>query len=177
MWYTWMLILVVLGAAPSVDVVQGGKGACTLLTAAELSQAVGMTVGEGAPNETVIPSGLAKGQTMRGCQWRAGEKGMVSVNMIKAPNAEQRAAGMARMNQVYEKLKAQGWTQKRETFGGSITCSTLTPPTNDGSTPSMSGCMGEAKGQGIGVGFMYPGTTLPMAKVKSLFDKASSRIG
>jgi len=167
-----------LGAlVPSLVVAQGGKGACTLLTVKELSELVGMTVGAGAPTETVIPSGLAKGQTVRGCQWRAGEKGMVSVSMIQAPNAEQRAAGMARMNQVYDKLKAQGWTQKRETFGSSITCSTLIPPTNDGSTPSMSGCMGEAKGQGIGVGFMYPGTTLPIAKVKALFDRASSRIG
>jgi hypothetical protein len=83
MWYTWVLILVVLGAAdPSMPVVQGGKGACTLLTAKELSQAVGMTVGEGAPNETVIPNGLAKGQTMRGCQWRVGEKGMVKVKLL-----------------------------------------------------------------------------------------------
>ena len=102
---------------------------------------------------------------------------MVSVSMIQAPNAEQRAAGMTRMNQVYDRLKAKGWTQKTEKFGSSTTCSTLTPPTNDGSTPSMSGCMGEAKGHGIGVGFMYPGTTLPIAKVKALFDKASSRIG
>ena len=175
--YPWSVgLAVVVALSPGVVSAQGGKGACTLLTAKELSDAVGMTVGEGVPNETVIPSGLAKGQTMRGCQWRVGETGMVSVNTIQAPNADQRAAGIARMKQAYDKLKSQGWTQKSETFGATQ-CSTLTPPTNDGRTPTMSGCMGEAKGQGIAVGFMYPGTSLPIPKVKALFDKASGRIG
>ena len=161
---------------PSVVVAQDKSGACALLTTQELTAAVGMPIGVGAPNETVIPSGPAKGETMHGCQWRAGETGMVTVSTIRAPSAEQRAAGMAGIRKVFAGLKAKGWTEQSEAFGSSIKCSVMTPPAGSSNTPSMTGCMGEAKGEGISVGFMYPGTTLPIAKLKALFDKASGRI-
>ena len=173
---TWSLVLLALGVIGPNALAQATANACGLLTAKELTDAIGMPVAEGTPNETVIPSGPAKGQTMHGCMWRAGDQNMVSVSTIAAPTGEQRAAGLARIKQAYAQLKAKGWTETSESFGPSLKCSTMTPPASEANAPRMTGCMGEAKGQGIGVGFMGPGTTMPIAKIKALFDKASARI-
>ena len=47
--------------------------ACTLLTADDIQAAVGVKPNTAAhPTEVVIPSGPAKGATMRGCMWGLG---------------------------------------------------------------------------------------------------------
>jgi hypothetical protein len=69
-----MVVVSVVGA-------QQQGGACSLLTVKELTDAVGMPVDEGKDNNTVIPSGPSKGETMRGCMWRVGDKSMVSVKV------------------------------------------------------------------------------------------------
>ena len=174
---TWRLLPIALGlVVPGVTGAQGKAGVCSLLTVKELTDAVGMAVDEGKENNTVIPSGPSKGETMRGCMWRVGDKSMVSVSMIAARgSASDKAAAIARLNQVFDRLKAKGWTRQRESFG-SYACSLMTPPSTEPSMPNMTGCMGEAKGQGISVGFSSGTTKLPIGKVKTLFDKATARI-
>ena len=160
----------------SVAGAQQKGGACSLLTVKELTDAVGMAVDQGKENDTVIPSGPSKGETMRGCMWRVGDKSMVSVSTTPVRgNESERAAAVARLNQVFERLKAKGWTQQRESFGG-YRCSLMTPPSTEPSMPNMTGCMGAAKGQGVSVGFSSGTTKLPIDKVKTLFDKATARI-
>jgi hypothetical protein len=174
------MVLLALGAVvPSVVVAQAKGSACDLLTPKEITDVIGLAVaGDGRPSDIPVAAGPAKGETMHACSWRAGQTGMVNVNTIRAPSADQRAAGLARMRQAYEALKAKGWTEKSETFGPNLKCTSITPPANEDAarTPSMTGCMGEANGMGIGVGFMAPGTPAPIAKVKALYDKAAGRI-
>jgi hypothetical protein len=174
--YTCALAVAIAGTVASRLGAQG-TNACALLTTKELSDAAGVAVREGRPSTTLIENGPAKGETMYMCQWRAGANGMISVSTIRALKAEQRAAGLARINQAFAALKARGWTEQTQSFGADIKCSMVTPPAGESAkTPAMTGCMGEARGQGVGVGFSQPGASLPIAKVKSLFDKAVARL-
>jgi hypothetical protein len=149
--------------------------ACSLLTADDIAGATGAKVGEGRENDTVIPSGPQKGETMAGCMWKLGEQGMVNVNAIPAATGAAREAGLAKIRQAMETLKSQGWKEEKQTFG-SVMCSTLTPPPAQKNMPVAAGCMGEAKGMGVGVGSMARGSSVPLAKLKALFDKATSRL-
>src|SRR5262249_40508684 len=85
---------------------------CMLLTANEVSAAIGGRAGSSQEDNIVIPNGPAKGDIMGMCMWRAGAGGMVSVNMVHALQSAQREAGFAKLEENFAKLKAQGWTQE-----------------------------------------------------------------
>jgi hypothetical protein len=153
----------------------GAVQACSLLTIDEIVGVTGAKVGEGHETDTPISSGPQKGETLAGCMWKLGEQGMVTVNVIPAATGAAREAGLARLHQGMEKLKSKGWNQDRQTFGG-VVCSTMTPPPSEKSMPVAVGCMGEAKGMGVSVGSMSPGSAVAIPKMKALFDKATSRL-
>lgn len=149
--------------------------ACSLLTADEITGVTGAKAGPGHETDIPIATGPQKGETLAGCMWKLGEQGMVTANVIAAATGAAREAGLARLHQGVEKLKSQGWKQDRQTFG-SVVCSTMTPPPSQKSMPVAVGCMGEAKGMGISVGSMSPGSAVAIPKMKALFDKATSRL-
>src|SRR5215831_15190662 len=74
--------------------------ACSLLTAAEISDAVGMAAGPSQERDMVIPEGPSKGETMRMCSWRMGEQGMVSISVLRVPQGAQRDASFAQLTQI-----------------------------------------------------------------------------
>jgi len=150
--------------------------ACSLLTAGEIGDAVGSKIGVSRESDTVIPQGPSKGETMGTCMWKVGEQGMVSVSVIRAAQGAQREAGLARMNQAFETLKAKGWKEEKKDYGNAR-CAMLTPPTSQAeNTPVSTGCMAEAKGMGISVGSMAPKKSAAIDQVKALLDKAISRL-
>ena len=59
---------------------------CALLTSSEIVAAVGGT-GESQESNIVILEGPPKGETMGGCMWTADNQGMVSISLIRAPQA------------------------------------------------------------------------------------------
>src|ERR1700694_4892097 len=85
--------------------------ACSLLTAAEVGDAVGTPAGPSQESDTVIPKGPSKGETMGTCMWRIDEQSMVSINVVRAPQGAQREAGFALLDQIFDTLKAEGWTE------------------------------------------------------------------
>jgi hypothetical protein len=113
---------------------------------------------------------IALGLVVPGVAGAHGKAGVCSLLTVS-----DKAAAIARLTQVVDGLKAKGWTQQREVFG-SYRCSLVTPPATQSSMPNMTGCMGEAKGQGISVGCSSGTTKLPIARGKTLFDKATARI-
>ena len=147
--------------------------ACTLLTPMEIAGAVGGTVGKSNESQMVVPSGPAQGQTTYACMWSAGEQGMVSVSLMRAVPG-QKDIGMAKIKQAFETLKAQGWTEEKKDFGD-IHCARMTPPAAQKNAPLSTGCFGEAKGMGLGVGAMGRKAT-PLEAVKTLFEKAAGRL-
>jgi len=149
--------------------------ACSLLSADDIAGVTGAKVGEGRETSTVITSGPEKGETMATCTWRVGEQGMANVHVIPAPAGGARDASLTSIRQVVDKLKSQGWKEEKQAFGA-VVCSTMTPPAAQRGMPIAVGCMGEAKGMGVGVNAMSPGIVAPLPKMKALFDKATSRL-
>lgn len=170
------VLMVTVGVAGPGEAAKGGAvQACSLLRADEITGLTGAKASEGQENDTLLSSGPQKGETLAGCMWKLGERGMVNVNVIPAPTGAAREAGLAKLHEVMDKLKSQGWKQDKQTFG-SVVCSTMTPPPSQKGMPVAVGCMGEAKGMGVSVGSMSPGSAVAISKVKALFDKATSRL-
>jgi hypothetical protein len=99
---------------------------------------------------------------------------MVSVNIIPVSQGAQRAEGLAKFKEAFDKLKAKGWTEEKKEFGKS-TCVIMTPPSSEKNAPILTSCVTEAKGMGISVGSMSK-KKVSMEKVKTLLDKALGRI-
>jgi hypothetical protein len=170
-----VLIVSVAAAGRDVAAKGGAVSACSLLSADDIAAATGVKVGEGHESDTPITAGPQKGETLRSCTWKLGAQGMVSVHVVPAATGGARDTGLGKIRQTMDQLKSQGWSEDKQTFG-SVTCSTMTPPPAQKSMPVAAGCMGEAKGMGVGVGSMAPGSAVALAKMKALFDKATSRL-
>lgn len=149
--------------------------ACALLTVAEMRDAVGTPAGPPQESAIVIPEGPSKGETMHMCTWRMGDQGMVSLSVIRVPPGAQREAGLAQLTQIFDTLKAQGWTEERKDFSNGR-CSIMAPPPSAQDMPLSTGCFAEAKGMSVGVGWMSGQKTIAIEKVKALLDKAIGRL-
>ena len=147
---------------------------CALLTSGEVVAAVGGT-GQSQESNIVIPEGPSKGETLGGCMWAADNQGMVSISMIRALQGAQREAGLAKLRDGFQRLKAKGWTEEKKEFSNAK-CALMTPPASaKKDIPVMTGCFAEAKGMAISVGYMGK-TSVPIETVKTLLDKALGRL-
>jgi hypothetical protein len=149
---------------------QKESSACSLLTSADISAAVAGKVGEAHRTDMGVAPGAAS-KTMGNCMWKVGDQGMISVGVMPAAKGAAREAGLAKLNEVYDALKAKHWTQEKQEFGYGW-CSVMTPPASEKNTPIMSGCMAEAKGLAIAVTYLDPKQKLALDKAKALLDKA-----
>jgi len=149
--------------------------ACSLLTAAEVSDAVGMPAGQSQENDMVIPEGPAKGETMAICRWSIGDKDMVSINVVRTPQQASGQAGLAQLNPMFEMLKQQGWTEERKDYSNAR-CAIMTPPPAAKDIPLSTGCFAEAKGMGISIGGMSVKKKIAIENIKKLLDKVISRL-
>ena len=164
--------LLLLALVPTIALAQNPTKGCPLLTAAEIGAATGMKVGEA--HDTSMPT---KSGTMSGCMWKLGDQGMANLSVIRASaSKEERERGLAGLRQVYEGLKAKGWTVTETKFGD-VLCSTATPPAAESDhTPAMIGCITGAKGFALSVGVMGPHFKTPPEKVKALTDDVLKRL-
>ena len=149
---------------------QKKSSACSLLTTADINAAVAGKVGEPHQTDMGVSPGAAS-KTMGNCMWKVGDQGMISVGVMPAAKGAAREAGLAKINEVYDALKAKHWTEEKQEFSNGW-CSVMTPPASEKNTPIMSGCMAEAKGMAIGVTYLDPKQKLAPGKAKALLDKA-----
>jgi hypothetical protein len=151
---------------------QAPLDACALLTPTEVGATLGATATP-RPSEMIIPSGPAKGQTMRLCTWSDQQGGMLTVAAIRITPGST-TSGLAILEQALATLKASGWTEESKDFAGGK-CLVMTPPASLTEAPVSTGCFAEAKGMGVSVGSMGK-TRVPMEKVKPLLDKLIQRL-
>jgi len=145
------------------------KPVCSLLTAADVS-AIGAT-GEGIPGEMAM--GPSKGATMHMCSWRMKSGGLhLSANPM--PPGASRAAVEGQLTQTYAKLTSKGWKQEKKDFG-SVSCTMLTPPASEKSSPYNTSCLTVVKGMMVNADALSP-TGVPMEKIRALVDSASGRL-
>ena len=146
--------------------------ACTLLTTADIETTTGAKAATAPqPLAMAIPEGPQKGQTMNGCMWGTGDKGMVSLSVMEAPPpGPAREAGLAQIEQVMDKLKAKKWTEEKKKFPDG-SCSIMTPPPSEKDAPILSGCLVVKKGMLVSSNFMSPTRKLTIDQVRALTDK------
>ena len=151
------------------------QSACSLLTAADIEAATGEKPGEPHETNMGMSDSSGKGQVTLACMWRAAAQGMVTVSLAPAAKGAAREAGLAKLTQVFDELKAQHWTEERKDIANGF-CAIMTPPPSQKDVPIMSSCMAEAKGMAMSVGYMSPTKKLSFDQTKSLMDKAIGRV-
>ena len=145
--------------------------ACTLLTPADIETTTGAKALEPHPTTMVIPEGPQKGQPMNGCMWGIADKGMVALSVMEAPPpGPAREAGLAKIREVMDQLKAKKWTEEQKKFPDG-SCSIMTPPPTDKSAPILSGCIVVKRGMVVSSNFMSPTKKLTIDQVRALTDK------
>ena len=149
--------------------------ACTLLTAGDIETITGTKPMEPHPMDMEIPEGPQKGQKMNACMWGTAGKGMVNVSLMQMPPGVSRQVAMAKLEEVYAKLKAQKWTEEDKNYPDGR-CTTFTPPPSEKSAPILSGCIIEKHGMVVSSSFMHPTVKLSMDKARALADKAAGHV-
>lgn len=144
---------------------------CSLLTSSDISS-VGAT-GQGIEGAMPISEGPSKEDTVKVCSWRMPTGGL-HLSIAKIPQGVSRQAFMAKLNESFATLKAQGWTEEKKDFGR-VSCELMTPPSGKQGLPVTTGCLAEDKGMAVSIATL--GTTrVPMEKVKALVDGATARL-
>ena len=109
---------------------------CSLLTAAQISAAVG-TVGESREGD-MPGTGHGANPLRRACSWSV-PGGLLTLSAGKVPNPSLSTRQLLDyMNSMYDLLKGQGWKYEKKDFGGT-SCSTLTPPAGSANGSPASG--------------------------------------
>src|SRR2546421_7933647 len=104
---------------------EGASHPCSLLTAAQISAAVG-TVGESLEGD-MPGTGRGTNPLRRACSWSMpGGLFTLSVGKVANPNLSTRQL-LDYMNSMHDMLKGQGWKYEKKDFG-STSCSLVTPP-------------------------------------------------
>ena len=98
--------------------------------------------------------------------------GGMHLSVAKVPPGSHEAF-MAKLNEIYATLKAQGWTEEKKDFGR-VSCELMTPPPGKKDDPVTTGCFAEAKGMVVSISTLGK-TRIPMEKVKALVDSAIAR--
>jgi hypothetical protein len=83
-------------------------------------------------------------------------------------------AGLAMLEQTYNRLKAQGWSEEKQDITGGR-CALLTPPAAEKDAPITTGCMAEAKGLAVSVSALGR-TRVTIEQVKALLDLLVQRL-
>lgn len=162
-----LALLTVLSVPPQLP-----ADACALLKRADLS-AFG-TAGAPRNADMVVDSGPASGQTVKGCMWKVGSDGMIAISVARLPTGAAHQAGLAMLEQTYNRLKAQGWSEEKQDITGGR-CALLTPPAAEKDAPITTGCMAEAKGLAVSVSALGK-TRVTIEQVKALLDLLVQRL-
>ncbi len=147
---------------------------CSLLTTAEVSAALGSSKA-GVEGEMPVP-GAPQGATMKMCSWPlgTGAGGMhLSVSRMDPKVTFDSLVSMS--FQMYDQLKAQGWTEDRKDFG-SVKCVVVRPPAGKQQAgPPTTSCLAQAKGMFLGASTITS-SPVSMDKLKTLVDSAIARL-
>jgi hypothetical protein len=162
-------------ATPAIARATPPDKACSLLTDAEITAAVGAP-SKSTENQMEVTQGPAKGGTVRTCTWLI-PTGAVNLSLMKVGDIEAaRTAFRAQMQRTMQALKNKGWTIEEKAFGEDARCWIGTPPASDKDTPRATGCVGATNGIGISVG-TTGSAKVEADAVKKLLDAAMKRLG
>ena len=146
---------------------------CTLLSITDFEITLGGKVEQSNEGDVTIPDGPFKGEIMSTCNWTVGSR-FVTLNVIRGPRTSQeRAAGVASLRAIQEKLKQQGWTVERADIPGADCVSTKPPATEPSALPGSS--CAKVSNKGLAVWLSVNGS-VTVQQVKALTDRAAARL-
>ena len=145
---------------------------CSLLTAAQISEALG-SVGESREGD-MPGTGHGANPLRRACSWSMpGGLFTLSVGKVPNPNLSTRQL-LDYMNSMYDLLKGQGWKYEKKDFG-STSCSLVTPPAGAANGSPATSCATVVKGMLVMTGTSSK-ASIPAEKLKSLAETAAARL-
>jgi hypothetical protein len=140
---------------------------CSLLTAAEISAAVG-TVGESREGD------MPGAGHSRACSWSIpGGLFVLSVGTVTKENLSTRQL-LDWVNSMYDQLKGQGWKYEKKDFG-STSCSQVTPPAGAANGSPLTSCATVVK-KLLVMTSASSKAGIPAEKLKSLAETAAARL-
>ena len=169
-----MGLAVVIGFSPlrQTGAQAGALHPCSLLTAAQVSAAVGK-VGESLEGD-MPGTGQGDRPLRRACSWGI-PGGVFTLSVGKVPKQNMNARQLLDwMNSMYDALKAQGWKYEKSDFG-STSCSSVTPPAGAADASPATFCATVAKGMLVMTAASSK-TTIAAEKLKSVTETAASRL-
>jgi len=169
---TNLAALIAFIAAGHAEAQSGASHPCSLLTAAQVSAAVGK-VGESAEGD--MP-GTGRGSTplRRACSW-AIPGGLFTLSVGKVPKQGMSTRQLLDyMNSMYDTLKGEGWKYEKKDFG-STSCSAVTPPAGAADASPATFCATVVTGMLLMTGASSK-ASVPMEKLKSLTETAAARL-
>ncbi len=180
-------VVLVVGLAAAVGLL-GAAGvaaaskykACSLLTAAEVEAVLKKKVSKTVEGDDItIKEGTYKGEVVSRCDWVAGQGALgtyVTLSVTRGPrNPQERADGLALLKDTFAQLKKQGWSIQEKEFGG-VGCATGRAPAGTSGVADFASCVAEKRGLALDITIAAVGLQVSMEQVKSLTDKAASRI-
>lgn len=145
---------------------------CSLLTAAQISAAVG-SVGESLEGD-MPGTGHGANPLRRACSWGV-PGGIFTLSVGKVPNPSMSTRQLLDyLNSMYDQLKGQGWQYEKKDFG-STSCSLLTPPAGAASGSPATSCATVVKGMLV-IASTSSKASVPAEKLKSLAESAAARL-
>jgi hypothetical protein len=145
---------------------------CSLLTAAQISAAVG-SVGESLEGD-MPGTGHGANPLRRACSWSMpGGLFILQVGKVPNPNLNTRQL-LDWVNSMYDLLKGQGWKYEKKDFG-STSCSLVTPPAGAANGSPATFCATVVKGMLVMTSASSK-ASIPAEKLKSLAETAAARL-
>ena len=94
---------------------------------------------------------------------------------MQVPPGANLKEGLAKLDEVYAKLRAKKWTEERKQYPDGF-CSIMTPPPTEKRAPMMAGCVTRSKGLVVSSGYMSPTNKLSMEQTRTLLDRTVSHM-
>lgn len=169
-----LAVLIAFIAAGQVGAQTGAAShPCSLLTAAQISAAVG-SVGESREGD-MPGTGHGANPLRRACSYgMPGGLFTLSVGKVPNPNMSTRQL-LDYMNSMYDVLKGRGWKLEKKDFGSTTSCSLVTPPAGAANGSPATICATVVKGMLVIAGTSSK-VTIPAEKLKSLAETAAARL-
>ena len=145
---------------------------CSLLTAAQISAAVG-SVGESREGD-MPGTGHGANPLRRACSWSM-PGGLFILQVGKVPNQNMSTRQLLDwVNSMYDLLKDQGWKYEKKDFG-STSCSLVTPPEGTANGSPATFCATVVNGMLVMTSASSK-ASIPAEKLKSLAETAAARL-
>ncbi|MBZ5555472.1 MAG: hypothetical protein LAO21_22415 [Acidobacteriia bacterium] len=176
---TLVLVLIAALAVPLALRAQSGPKACSMLTVSELEEVMGAKITSSTEGDIPYKKGASSDHegTLMTCHWKMGARSVSLVYSTGPVTAEGKKQGENKIKASEEALRQEGYKVDKKDFGN-MKCSTMVAPVQQTVKQFSTSC-GTEKGRmfvTVSASASGQGDLVPMEKIKTLTEKAASRL-